>query len=372
MTANSRLHDAAVDHAVDLVQYQNGIVRRIIALLNRVDSDLIVRLTDALEGLPASSATVERLDALLTSVRELNARAYRDAGQELTDELRRLVDYEAGYQLALFQSAIPPQVAASVGLAAVQAEQVYAAAMSRPFQGRLLREWARDIEADRMRRIRDAVRMGFTEQETIPQIVRRVRGTRARGYADGIIEIDRRAAEAVVRTAVSHTAGFTRDRFYEANDDLVKAVQWTATLDTRTSEGCRIRDGLRYTTTEHKPIGHSIPWAGGPGRLHWQCRSTAVPITKSWRELGLDIDDFSPTERASMDGTVPADQTFAGWIKRQSASRQNEVLGETRAKLMRDGGLPLDRFYNDKGRYLSLDELRAKDAKAFARAGLGD
>jgi hypothetical protein len=95
-----------------------------------------------------------------------------------------------------------------------------------------------------------------------------------------------------------------------------------------------------------------------------------VPVTKSWRELGLDIEEFSPSARVSMDGEVTADQTFAAWIKKQSANRQNQVLGETRAKLMRDGGLTLDRFYNDKGRYLTLDELRKKDAAAFREAGL--
>ncbi|MGT2493119.1 hypothetical protein ACU4GD_28060 [Cupriavidus basilensis] len=56
-----------------------------------------------------------------------------------------------------------------------------AAALSRPFQGRLLKEWASNIEADRMVRIRDAIRIGFVEGQTTDQIIRRVRGTRAKG-----------------------------------------------------------------------------------------------------------------------------------------------------------------------------------------------
>ncbi len=357
MTVNQRLHDATVSHAVDLAHYSNGVVRRVIALLNRADADIAARLAEALDGV--SSPSVDRLESLLLSVRALNAQAYAAVRAELDDELRRFASVEAGYQLELFEATIPPQVQASVGIAAVQSEQVYSAAMSRPFQGRLLKEWGADIEADRMRRIRDAVRMGFVEQETNPQIVRRIRGTKARQYSDGILEIDRRNAEAVVRTAISHTAGFTRDRVFEANSDLIKAVEWTATLDTRTSEGCRIRDGLKYTPVDHKPMGHSIPWLGGPGRLHWQCRSTSVPVTKSWRELGLDVDEIPATERASMDGTVAADTTFGAWLKRQSAARQDEVLGAARGKMLRDG-TPFDKFYNDKGRYLTLEELRER------------
>lgn len=370
MTVNERLADEAVSHAVDLAQYSNGAVRRIIALLNRTDAELFAELTQAIESMSATAFNVERLESLLVSVRQLNARAYAAVADELASETRKLAIYEAGYQLALFDSVIPAQVVASVGVAAVNVEQVYAAALSRPFQGRLLSEWSGSIETARMARIRDTVRIGFLEQLTIDQIVRRVRGTKAKGYSDGVIEIDRRGAEAVVRTAVSHTAGFVRDRFYEANTDLIKAVQWVSTLDTRTSEPCRIRDNLRYGPIDHKPIGHTIPWLSGPGRLHWNCRSSSVPITKSWRDLGVNIDEFSPETRASMDGQVAADQSYGDWLKKQSAARQDQILGPERGKLMRAGGLTLDRFYSDKGVYLDLDQLRERDAAAFKRAGV--
>ena len=259
MTANEVLLDRTIGHQVDLQHYANGVVQRLIATLNRTDADLFAQLTQALERLPAESFTVERLESMLSSVRMLNAHAYQIIDRELTTELRALTAYEAGFQASLFEAAIPAQILANVGLAQVVPELVYAAALARPFQGRLLREWAQSIEADRMARIRDAVRMGYVEQQTTSQIVQRVRGTRAKGYSDGIIEIDRRNAEAVVRTALSHTAAFTRDRFFGSNSDLIKAVQWVSTLDTRTSALCRVRDGLKYTTDAHKPIGHSVP-----------------------------------------------------------------------------------------------------------------
>lgn len=370
-SVNEQLRDADIGHQVDLQQYGNGVVARMLALLNRVDADLFAQLMAALERLPAESFTVERLQQLLTSVRALNAQAYAALYAELGAELQLLTGYEAGYQFSLFQSAIPPQVQLQVSIATVSAEQVYAAAMSRPFQGRLLSEWASSIANDRMARIRDAVRIGYVENQSISEIVKRVRGTRAKGYSDGIIEIDRRHAEAVVRTAISHTAAFTRNRFLDANNDLIKAVVWTSTLDSRTSEGCRLRDGLQYTPGEHKPIGHKVPWLSGPGQLHWNCRSTSVPVTKSWAELGgVDIGEFNPATRAAMDGAVPGETTFADWIKKQSAARQDEILGPTRGKLMRDGKLTLDRFYNDRGRYLTLEQLRLKEQAAFKAAGL--
>ena len=76
-------------------------------------------------------------------------------------------------------------------------------------------------------------------------------------------------------------------------------MQWVSTLDARTTEICRIRDGLKYAVGTHKPIGHLVPWLGGPGRAHWQCRSASVPVLKSWREMGVDMGEMDAGTRAT-------------------------------------------------------------------------
>lgn len=362
-TVNERLSDAAVDHAVDLAHYGNGVVHRMIALLNRSDADLARRLTDITSAMPPESFTVERLEGLLQSVRALNTQAFDAVGREMAGELRALVAYEAGYQARLFESVIPPQVVASVGVAQVEVSQVYAAAMARPFQGVLLREALGKIEASRATMIREQIRQGYVQQEPVQQIVRRIIGTKAKGYSDGLMDAPRRHVESIVRTAVSHTAGTVRDAFFERNTDLIKAIKWVSTLDSRTTlQWCVPRDGKMYTPDDHKPIGHAFKWLAGAGRLHWNCRSTSVPITKSWRDLGIDADELPPGARASMDGTVPADQTYAQWLRKQSAARQLDVMGGERFKRFR-AGEPLGSFYNNRGRLLSLDELAARDAE---------
>jgi hypothetical protein len=372
LTVNESLRDADISHQIDLQQYSNYVVSRMIALLNKVDPDLFAQITEALERMPPGTYTVERLEQLLASVRALNAQAYQQLGRELTDELKSFTTYESGYQFQLFRSVVPTQIIAQVDVAMVSAETTYAAAMSQPFRGKILRNWAESIAADRMVRIRDAISIGFEEQQTIDQIVRRIRGTKARKYSDAIINIDRQRAETVVRTAISHTAATVRNRFYDANKDLIKATQWLSTIDMRTSDICMVRDGKQYTPdASHKPIGHSLPWLSGPGRAHWNCRSTSVPVLKSWKELGgADIESFSPSTRASMDGQLAADKTFGQWIEEQSAERQDQKLGPTRGKLLRDGKLKFDRLYDEKGVYLDLETLRKRDAEAFARAGL--
>ena len=314
---------------------------------------------------------MERLESLLRSVRALNRQAYEAIQRELTPELMDLVSYEAQYQAQLLRTVLPAQVVVRVGVATVVPEQVYAAALARPLQGVLLRSALDGLEEGRARLIRQTLARGYVEGRTIAEMVRELRGTRSNGYADGLFERGRRDVETIVRTAISHYAGFTRDRFYAANSDIIVAQVWLSTMDSRTSEPCILRDSRKYTVEANpKPIGHAYPWGQGPGRYHWNCRSVSTPITKSLRELGVDAEDMDAGTRASLDGQIPAATTYSDWLSRQSASRQDQILGPTRGKLMRDGGLTVERFATDKGRWLSLDELRERDAAAFARAGL--
>lgn len=369
-TANEKLADAAISHSVDLQQYSNAEVRKMVALLNRVDADLSDRLVKAVRRMGTERYTVTHMNSILESVRELNASIYAEIGEAMTQAVTDLAEYEIAYQQTLFETTIPAPVLAYVALERVSLSQVRNAALSRPFQGRLLKEWLKDIEATRAERIRDAIRMGVVSGQTTDEIVRGIVGIKSEGYADGLLHRSRRDIESVVRTAISHTAETARDAFYEANADLISAVTWLSAIDARTTPECRIRDGLKYTADTHQPIGHAVPWLAGPGRIHWCCRSASTSVLKGWAELGLSPDDIDEGTRATMDGQIPANKSYAEWLPQQSAARQDEILGPTRGKLMREGGLKMDRFYNDKGIYLDLDQLRERDAAAFARAGL--
>lgn len=353
-SVNEKLFDEAVSHQIGLQRYSNGIVRRMIALLNRVDPALTAQLIAKIESAP-ESLSVERIDNLLQSVNKLIAQAYAKVGEQLDDELKGLAEYEVGYQQKLFEHVLP----AAVKVQPVQPLQVYAAAMARPFQGKLLSEFMDGLEAGKAEAIRNAVRMGFVEGQTVSEIVKRIRGTKALNYADGLLETNRRGVEAIVRTAINHTGNYARQAFFEANGDIVSEERYTATLDARTTELCASRDGKTY------PIGKgpAIP-------AHLNCRSLYVPVLKSWREMGIPADEMPEGTRASMDGQVPESTTYQSWLSKQSVERQNEVLGVTKAQLFRNGGLTLDRFVNNSGHVYTLDELMRRDAQAFVKAGL--
>lgn len=359
-TVNEALQDAAIEHAIDLQRYSAAAVAKIIALLNRADADLAAQLAVALELLEGTPYSTERIAASLASVDDLIRQVYAQMGVELAAELLSLTEFEAAFQVASITNALPTIVAEAVSVVAVDVGQAYAAAMARPFQGTLLREALAKLDDDKRKRIREAVRLGFVEGQTTDQIIRRLRGTKAQQYKDGIWQTDRLNADAVVRTAIAHTAQYAREAVYEANIDLVDKVEWVSTLDMRTTPICQARDGNVY------PIN-----SGPRPPAHWRCRSTVTPVLKSaWEALGLRPEDIDPGTRASMSGQVPATLTYQDWLRSKPASFQDEVLGPNRAALFRDGGLTLDRFVNRAGDELTLDQLRDKYADAFERAGV--
>lgn len=345
----------AISHAVDLAAYSNSVVRKMLRILSLTDGDLFDSLLRAINRTPVSAFQLERFIVLLKSAREINAAAYARMGKVLAEDMGLLAAYEAEFAQttlrALGARAVP----------AISPTQIAAAAVEQPLRGRLMAQWASSLGQTRMQRVQDAIAIAYGEGRSIDEITRLLRGTRAAGFRDGLLRMTRQDTANVVRTAVGHYAAASRELMFKASASEIELLTWLSTLDHRTSEDCRLRDGLEYTV-DGEPIGHDIPWRGGPGRIHWSCRSTAVPKMKG--------SDFVPAKRASMDGPVSGKLTYAKWLKLQPAARQNEILGPNRGRLFRAGRYTLDRFYNNEGRYLTLAELRKADAATFARLGL--
>jgi SPP1 gp7 family putative phage head morphogenesis protein len=354
-SVNEQLRSEAVKHSVYLQRYSNNTARKMLKLMAAVDGDIVAQLQKLDAKIFANPNTIERLNGLLTSVRIINKDVYNQLYNALKDDLSHLSGHELDFQTGLLDKTLNIPVVSIIPASAA----VYAATVSQPFQGKLLREWVDGMEAGAFDRLKSAIRIGVVEGETVEKIVQRVKGTRAMGYADGVLEISRRSAEALVRTAVSHTVNSARSQVYQANESIMKGVQWVSTLDGRTSAVCQSRDGTVY------PVN-----SGPRPPAHINCRSSTCPVIKSWQELGINMKDLPEGTRASMNGQVSEKETYQTWLGKQSAAFQDDVLGPTKGKLFREGGVTLDRFVDRNGASLTIDQLRAKEAPAFKRAGV--
>ncbi|MEX2444495.1 MAG: minor capsid protein [Alkalispirochaeta sp.] len=343
MTANERLQQAGVSHAVYLERLKTGEVNRLIALLNDIDKDLVQRIASK----AGETFTRARLEALLRDIRGINAEAVAELRIGLRDGMQELAGYESGFQARKVQESIPIEW----NISQPSPNILQAAVFDRPFAGALFAQHIQNIEDRRLKLIEGQLRMGVAEGESIDQMVRRIRGTRRNQYADGILDQSRREIASLVRTSVNHTVTTARETMYDENSDLIKGVQYVATLDSRTTLICASLDG------------RVLPMHEGPRPpQHFGCRSTTTPIVKSFRELGIDLNDAPEGTRASMNGQVPEKLTYSQWLKQQPAAIQREVLGERRYQMYRDG-TGIDRFVRD-GRVLTLKELERREASA--------
>ena len=343
----SDLLNIKILHDVNVQLWSSGVIRRIMSALNGADDDIYNRLYNQY----ISSGTARQLESLLVSVRDLNAAAYARVTSMTSTELFAI----AGVEVAWLDNAYK-----SNNLSAVTQNQAYSAALSRPFQGRLLKEALNDVGVARGNKIRNIIRIGYLTGKSTDALVREIRGDLSVNNKNSAIEVDRRHLETVVRTAISHTASTTRELFINQNSELIKSQLWVSTLDSHTSTECIMRAGKRYTVGDKpKPINHDIPWCGsrgcGPGRLHYNCRSSAVGL--------LDGQETMTGTRASSGGQIDANTTYEEWLRQQSGYTKELVLGKARARLF-DAGASLDKFV-DAGRWITLAELKKRDEAAF-------
>lgn len=175
-----------------------------------------------------------------------------------------------------------------------------------------------------------------------------------------------RDATAIALTGAGAIVSEIRQAFFEANAGVIKCYKYQATLDTRTSALCRAYDGLTWDK-DYKPIGHNFPFRKPRVNTHFNCRSTIIPVTKSWDELGVEgMDEANGRTRSSMNGYVPQDMTFNDWLKTQSPETIEKTLGKGRAELFMQGKITMRDLITQQGRSVNLSDLRSLGARTRA------
>lgn len=328
----------------------------------------LFRLDASLRG--SALRTLQKLQAELRA--KLSAGDLTAFGK---DAIQRLLD-EASAVIAAYYQKIQNHVEEALNaLPEVQAQAIrdsltgvgYGAALAPPIhfatamtdvmiQGAPSSEWWSRQSADTQFRFSNAVRQGIVQGRTNQQIIGDVLG---RGPGQGILEVSRRNAAALVQTSVQTVANVARLESFAQNADVVKGVEQISTLDGHTTDICIAYSGGQWDL-EGKPInGTKLPFKGGPPR-HWNCRSLLVPKTKTFKELGIDVSEKRSTTRASVDGQISAKTTFDDFLIRKGEAFQNEILGPGRAQLWRDKKITLQQLLDLHGNPLSLVELQAK------------
>jgi len=392
LTVNEEFFDAVVRHQIGLLRLSGSIRNDVYALLNATEADIAKQTRTILANHKGfdSPASVKRMNKLLKVIRATRLTAWKQVDALWLKEMVDLVNTEPVTMSGILKTVVPVTLETVLPPTAL----LTALVKVKPFEGKTLKQWSKNIAAADISRLEAQVRIGMVNGETGDAIARRLVGTVAQKGKNGVTEITRRQSNAITRTAVNAFSNQAKREFYMANADIFKKEMWVATLDNRTTNICMSLDGRR--------------WNVGEGRYppaHMQCRSMRIaviseealgrrparPFTQRQllKEFAKDnkisavskradlpfgkkgsFDEFSQKRIRELTGTVPAKVTYQEWLTRQSGDFQDDVLGNTKGKLFRKGELPLTKFVDRAGSELTLSQLAASNAKAFRAAGL--
>lgn len=149
-----------------------------------------------------------------------------------------------------------------------QVEQVIERAAKKPYQGKTFDEWLSRSYVSNSSKVEKTLRLGFTNGTSISDVVAQINGITKRANSD---------TKALTRSFFMHNAAEAKQDIFKSNPEVIEGSVWCSILDSRTTPLiCGIRDQKLYDS-EHNPVGHDLPWIGGPGRAHFCCRSIEIP-----------------------------------------------------------------------------------------------
>lgn len=338
LTMSETLESLLTDRKILLFRYDANLRKAIFKKLTTLQKKLLTRLSAA--GIESISKS--ELNKLLKDIKVLIEDAYSDVNAYSNEELNSLLPIETAAITKIYNDSVKFDL-----FNTVPEKTIKAAKNADIIAGTPLKDWWDKQGNDLAFKFSALITQGMIDGKQTSKLITETKE---------LLGSSRRGAETLVRTAVMKVHDKAQELFRDENLDLLKGEKHLSTLDTRTSEVCRVRDGLAWDL-DKKPIGdHSVPYARPP--LHPNCRSTLILITKSWKELGLDVDEIPESTRASMDGQVKASLTYEDWLKNKTLEQQDAILGKGKADLWRRGVITFADMLDQSGRPLTLKSLR--------------
>lgn len=356
--APEELIDIATRHQVYLERLKTGEANKADKFLKNLNT----KITNRLAGSNLTEFSRDRLNQLLFSVKsDLNILADEFAS-EVSAQAIDIADYESGFErkslAQIVQTDFNIPTAAALEFAVFNNPLTMVGADN----GKLLQPFIKDMSKKTLDRVAGAISAGYYEGQTTNQILQNIRGTRAQKYTNGILYQVNSTAKTITRTALQHAAIQAREQVWQDNTDIIKGVQWVSTLDSRTSVQCRSLDGTIYPVDK-----------GPRPPIHPNCRSTMAPILDR-RFKSLEEGATRSARGESGVSSVPADQTYYGWLKKQPASFQNNAIGKTKGALLRRGGLSSEKFaelqLGKNFKPMTLQQMKELEPTAFEKANL--
>lgn len=345
MSTRQYFIDSATRHQIFVQRYAVGREKEAGVAIDR----MIRTITGRLAG-DVTEYSEARLTALLAELQSTSNELLTQLGESTIEEAQEFAIYEAEFNSKMLSQGVDANV--SVPAPAQLSSAIYTSPMK--------------LAPNATYTIADALGKFTTKKAT--QIVQTVKDGVALGDTSQQISaslkqlgvLQKQQAATLTRTITNHVSTEARYITLFENQDLMDGYEWVATLDSRTSLICGSRDGIVYPFLSTNPRPPA----------HFSCRSTIVGKISPEYDLASDVTGNRPSKGASGKQNVSANTNYGSWLARQPSSFQDEILGETRGKLFRQGGLKIDKFVDSAGVQYNLERLRSLEPLAFEKAGL--
>jgi hypothetical protein len=338
--ADQLIADKLLEDQLNLLRYTAGERQKVFKIFLQMQTELKAKLATGF-----TPNEKKRLAKLLNSCEAIIKSYYSD--------MQGQFDF---VELAKHEAAVPAKAMIEIGLeASIPSASVLKAMVSDTLlQGAPLADWWAKQAEDTAFKFASQVRQGVVQGETLQQIITRIVGSPKKGIT-GVMDISRTHASTLVHDSIMQIANDAKMATYEANKDVIKGVRWLATFDGHTCPRCFPRSGMEWDFAGN-PLKGDLPFVKPP--LHPACRCVLSAVTKSYRELGIDVDEVPIGTRASDLGQIKADTTFDEFFSRHDKQWQDEMLGPKRAEMWRNGKITLRDLLSQEGRPLTLQQLR--------------
>ena len=339
---NTVIYDKTVDRAAMIRLYERRIQGKVTVVIDghvvRI-SDLVSKASLSQKGFETLREAVDK--ELLKTFKEIN----NTTARSMTD----LVSDQVSYMYQNFENAIGNVWRTQKPQRRIAEEIV----LKQPLiQNATLAEGWAGVSISEKKRIEAVIRSGMAEGLNPKQIALNVR-------KGAVFNITRNQSQALVTTAITSVHAQVDHEVYKANEKVLQGWQYVAVLDSRTTPICAHRDGTVYPIddTSHLPPAH------------YRCRSTTVPIVKSYDDLSKlegvaqirkrNLNGLSKEQIDIYDGMSPLKESYQEWLKRQPKEVQLRHLGDIKqVEAFQSGQLTLDKFTNPEGNSIGIKELR--------------
>jgi len=365
------LFDEIVRHQIQLERAKAGEGTNIFNISKDIDSD-IKRILDRLPEM----YTQRQLNAALKRIEKLVNNYYsRTVLPLLESSAATAVDVEVDFSKGVVAThlADEPNLAISPSKTKVLRQ-----VNTKVYQGKKLSTWAKMLGRQKVKDVTVMVRTRAVENAPKSKLISGVSGATKRSN---------NAAKKVSDAYINQSVNFSRNAVYNVNEAWVSELVWSTILDGRTTITCGVRSNQRYDEKTKRPINHDNQWNGGPGVIHWNCRSVSIPTRKdgktkvdgrlvSWKEgdktaIGA-AKGYERGDNRKKDGkkfeiptannklkidVVRASTDYEVWLKRQPNAFVRDTLGTTKAELFLNKGASLGSFVVENGRQLTIKEI---------------